>query len=121
MLLLNIFILKLLILHIVLFFNLISCDNAPTESKLGVISVIVVDNDFNGTPVPNVEITVTPIDIVQKTDSNGISNFEVEPGNYFVDAEVCCVGPGNIEYHVPVKVIENKTADVKLLACLLCD
>jgi len=104
-----------------LFFNSISCDDLATESKLGVISVIVVDNDLNGTPVPNVEITVTPIDIVQKTDSNGISNFEVEPGNYFVDAEVCCVGPGNIEYHVPVKVIENKTTDVKLLACLLCD
>jgi len=111
----------MLALFYLLFFNLISCDNAPTESKLGIISVIVVDNNLNGTPVPNVEITVTPIDIVQKTDSNGISNFEVEPGNYFVDAEVCCVGPGNIEYHVPVKVIENKTADVKLLACLLCD
>ena len=103
------------------FFNSISCDNAPTETKLGVISVIVVDNDLNETPVPNVEITITPIDIVQKTDSNGICNFEVEPGNYFIDAEVCCSGPGNIEYHVPVKVIENKTADVKLLACLSCD
>ncbi len=91
-----------------LFFNSISCDDLATESKLGVISVIVVDNDLNGTPVPNVEITVTPFDIVQKTDSNGISNFEVEPGNYFVDAEVCCVGPGNIEYHVPVKVIRTK-------------
>ena len=117
------FIIKLIIsaLFYFIFFNSISCDNAPTESKLGIISVIVVDNDFNGTPVPNVEITVTPIDIVQKTDSNGICNFEVEPGNYFVDAEVCCAGPGNIEYHVPVKVIENKTADVKLLACLSCD
>ena len=104
-----------------LFINSISCDNAPTESKLGIISVIVVDNDFNGTPVPNVEITITPIDIVQKTDSNGICNFEVEPGNYFVDAEVCCAGPGNIEYHVPVKVIESKTVEVKLLACLSCD
>ena len=104
-----------------LFFNSISCDNAPTESKLGVISVIVVDNDLNETPVPNVEITITLIDIVQKTDSNGICNFEVEPGNYFVEAEVCCTGPGNIEYHVLVKVIENKTADVKLLACLSCD
>ena len=111
----------MLALFCFLFFNSISCDNAPTESKLGIISVIVVDNDLNKTPVPNVEITVTPIDIVQKTDSNGISNFEVEPGNYFVDAEVCCVGPGNIEYHVPVKVIENETADVKLLACLQCD
>ena len=109
------------VLFCFLFFYSISCDNAPTESELGVISVIVVDNDLNTTPVPNVEITVTPIDIVQNTDSSGICNFEVEPGNYFVDAEVCCAGPGNIEYHVPVKVIENKTADVKLLACLSCD
>ena len=111
----------MLALFYLLFSNSISCDNAPTESKLGIISVIVVDNDLNKTPVPNVEITVTPIDIVQKTDSNGICNFEVEPGNYFVDAEVCCAGAGNIEYHVPVKVIENKTADVELLACLRCD
>ena len=104
-----------------LFFNSVSCDNTPTESKSGVISVTVVDNDANKTPVPNVEITVTPINIVQKTDSNGICNFEVEPGNYFVDAEVCCAGPGNIEYHVPVEVIENKTSNVKLEACLSCD
>jgi len=109
------------VLFCFLFFYSISCDNAPTESELGVISVIVVDNDLNGTPVPNVEITVTPINIVQKTDANGRCNFDVEPGNYFVDAEVCCAGPGNIEYHVPVKVIENKTAEVKLLACLSCD
>ena len=117
------YIVKLIMLALFcfLFFNSISCDDAATESRLGVISVIVVDNDVNGTPVPNVEITVTPIHVVQKTDSSGICNFEVEPGNYFVDAEVCCVGPGNIEYHVSVIVIENKTSDVKLLACLSCD
>jgi hypothetical protein len=109
------------VLFCFLFFNWISCDDAATESRLGMISVIVVDNDPNETPVPDVEITLTPINIVQKTDSKGICNFEVEPGNYFVDAEVCCAGPGNIEYHVPVEVIENKTADVKLSACLSCD
>ncbi len=104
-----------------LFFNSVSCDNTPTESRLGIISVTVVDNDANKTPVPNVEITVTPINIVQQTDSSGIFNFVVEPGKYFVDAEVCCSGPGNIEYHVPVEVIENKTSDVELEACLSCD
>ena len=109
------------VLFCFLFFNWISCDDAATESRLGVISVIVVDNDPDETPVPDVEITLTPINIVQKTDSTGISNFEVEPGNYFVDAEVCCTGPGNIQYHVPVNVIENKTTDVKLSACLSCD
>lgn len=99
----------------------ISCDSGVTDSKSGIISVSVVDNDPNQTPVPNVTITLTPINIVQKTDSSGISNFEVAPGNYFVDAEVCCQGPGNIKYHVPVQVIENKTADVKLTACLSCE
>ena len=117
------FIIKLIIsaLFYFIIFNSVSCDNTPTESRLGVISVTVVDNDANKTPVPNVEITVTPINIVQQTDSNGICNFEVEPGNYFVDAEVCCSGPGNIEYHVPVNVIANKTSDVELEACLACD
>ena len=117
------YIIKLImsVLICILFFNWISCDDAATDSSLGKISVIVVDNDQNETPVPNVEITITPIGIVQNTDTSGISNFEVEPGNYFVDAEVCCAGPGNIQYHVPVNVIENKTTDVKLLACLSCD
>ena len=104
-----------------LFFNSVSCDNTPTESGLGVISIIVVDNDANKTPVPNVEITITPINIVQRTDPNGICNFEVEPGDYFVNAEVCCLGPGNIVYHIPVQVIENKTSNVELEACLSCD
>ncbi len=104
-----------------LFFYSISCDNAPTEYELGVISVVVVDNDLNETPVPNVEITVTPINIVQRTDSNGICNFEVEPGDYIVNAEVCCLGPGFIVYHVPVQVMEDRTSSIELEACLSCD
>ncbi len=117
------YIIKLImsVLFCFVFFNSVSCDNTPTESSLGVISVTVVDNDANKTPVPNVEITVTPINIVQQTDSNGICNFEVEPGDYFVDAEICCLGPGNILYHVPVQVNENKTSNVKLEACLSCE
>jgi len=104
-----------------LFFNSVSCDNTPTESRLGVISVTVVDNDANKTPVSNVEITVTPINIVQRTDSNGICNFEVEPGDYIVNAEVCCLGPGFIVYHVPVQVMEDRTSSIELEACLSCD
>jgi hypothetical protein len=109
------------VLLYVLVFNFISCDDSTTESRLGLISVLVVDNDSIATPVPNVEITVTPIDIIKMTDSNGTCNFEVKPGNYFVDAEVCCQGAGNFEYHVMVNVVENKTFNVKLLACLNCD
>jgi hypothetical protein len=117
------FIIKLVLsaLSYFIFLSLISCDDATTESRLGVISVIVVDNDGNETPVPDVEITVIPINVVKNTNASGVCNFEVEPGKYFVDAEVCCVGPGNIEYHVPVTVSENRTSDVKLFACLACD
>ena len=104
-----------------LIFNLVSCDNTPTDTKLGIISVSVVDNDARKTPVPNVDITITPGNIVLKTDQNGISNFEVEPGNYFVDAQVCCLGPGFIIYHVPVQVIEDRTSSIELEACLSCD
>ena len=109
------------VLFFFLLFNSISCDDSTTESSLGIISVVVVDNDSSGSPVPDVEIIVTPINIVKVTDSNGTCNFEVKPGNYFVDAEVCCLGSGNIEYHVQVSVVENKTSNVKLLACLSCD
>jgi len=104
-----------------LLFNSVSCNNTPTESRLGIISVSVVDNDANKTPVPNVNITITPGNIIQVTNLNGITNFEVEPGNYFVDAQVCCLGPGFIIYHVPVQVTEDRTSNIELEACLSCD
>ena len=100
---------------------LISCNSGPTDSSLGVISVTVIDNEDNKTPVPDVLITIVPNNIVQRTDLNGNTTFEIEPGNYFVDAEVCCLGPGNIIYHEPVTVVENETVDVELEACLSCD
>ncbi len=103
------------------FLNTVSCDDTPTDSGLGIISVSVVDNDANKTPVPNVDITITPGNIIKKTDQNGISSFEVEPGNYFVNAEVCCRGPGFIVYHVPVQVTEDRTSSIELEACLTCD
>ena len=117
------FIIKLLIpaALFILIFNLVSCNSTPTDTKVGIISVSVVDNDARKTPVPNVDITITPGNIVLKTDQNGISNFEVEPGNYFVDAQVCCLGPGFIIYHVPVQVIEDRTSSIELEACLTCD
>lgn len=99
----------------------ISCNKKPTESNMGIISVTVVDNDAEETPVSNVEITLTPGgDLVQMTDGNGICSFEVNPGNYYVDAKLCCAGPGFIEYHEPVSVVDNETVDVRLVACLRC-
>jgi hypothetical protein len=103
------------------FFNSVSCNNTPTDSRLGTISVSVVDNDANKSPVPNVDITITPINITQKTNANGIINFKVEPGDYYVNAEVCCLGPGFIIYHEPLQVIEDRTSSIELEACLSCD
>jgi len=101
-------------------FIFVSCSEEPTESKTGKVSVSVVDNDMDATPVPDAEITVTPGGIVKKTDANGLCSFELNPGDYFIDAELCCIGPGNIQYHEPVVVVQNETVEVKLIACLQC-
>lgn len=101
-------------------FLLVYCNKEPAESTTGIIAVSVNDNDIDETPVPDVEITITPGDIVNTTTANGIATFEVDPGDYFVNAAVCCVGPGNIIYHEPITVISNKTVEVKLTACLRC-
>jgi hypothetical protein len=92
---------------------------APPAPVTGTISVLVIDEGLKQ-PVEDVTITVTPGNIVLKTDSDGLAVFEVPVGDYFVDATVCCVGPGGIEYHVPVTVEEGTTARVRMQACLLC-
>ena len=97
----------------------ISC-NKEDEPKTGIISVFVVDNDSVKTPVADVEITIMQKGIIKKTDANGFCSFEVAPGDYFVDANVCCAGPGFIQYHKPVTVVEGETTQVILLACLMC-
>ena len=85
-----------------------------------IISVLVVDNDHQETPIPDVEITITPGYIVKKTNANGIASFEVAPGSYYVDADVCCIGPGFIHYHELVAVVMNETTEIKLFGCLRC-
>jgi len=92
---------------------------APEAPKPGTISALVIDDGLNQ-PVEDVTITVTPGNIVMKTDSNGLAVFEVAPGEYFVDASVCCAGPGGIEYHLSVTVSEGETTRVKMQACLIC-
>ncbi len=103
-----------------LFFFSVSCNKKPTESKTAIISVSVIDKDPEETPVQDVEINITPGDIIKKTNANGIASFEVDPGDYYVNADVCCVGPGYIHYHEPITVVANETGKVKLLACLRC-
>jgi hypothetical protein len=90
-----------------------------TPPEPGIISAFVVDENLNW-PVENVTITVTPGNIVMTTNRDGLAVFEVAPGEYFVDASVCCAGPGGIEYHISVKVSEGETTRVKMEACLVC-
>ena len=92
---------------------------APQAPTTGTISALVIDEKLNQ-PVEDVTITVTPGNIVLKTDSDGLAVFELPAGEYFVNATVCCAGPGGIEYHVSVTVGEGKTTRVKMRACLVC-
>jgi hypothetical protein len=91
----------------------------PETQKSGIISVLVIDEGLNQT-VEDVLITLTPGNIVLKTNKDGIAEFEVPAGDYFVDALVCCIGPGGIEYHLPATVRVGETTRVKMLACLIC-
>jgi hypothetical protein len=101
-------------------FLVVHCSRKQSEPTTGIISVLVVDNDPEGTPIPDVEITVLPGNLTGMTDADGKASFEVEAGEYFVDAEVCCVGPGNIHFHESVKVIAEQSVEVKLTGCLRC-
>lgn len=109
--------LSISIILISLFFFQVSC----TDKSSGTLSVSVVDNDPQETPIPDVEITITPGNIVKMTDANGLCTFELDPGDYYVDANVCCLGPGYLEYHELAKVSANETKEVKLVGCLSCD
>jgi len=104
-----------------LLFLSVSCNKEQGETTKGIIYVTVVDNDIEKTPVPGVEIVITPGDITGMTNASGKASFKVDPGGYYVDADVCCIGPGFIQYHEPVTVTANDTAEVTLSACLRCD
>ena len=97
-----------------------SCKKEPGASDKGIIFVSVVDNDAGKTPVPNVEIKIMPVEVTGKTNDAGTASFEIDPGDYYVDADVCCIGPGFIQYHEPVTVHAEDTAKVELTACLRC-
>ena len=90
----------------------------PTQSPKGYISVLVND-DILG-PVENLEIYVVPDSILKVTGEDGKTLFKVDAGDYFVDADVCCIGPGFIKYHKSVSVVRNDTVKIELKACLLC-
>ena len=94
-------------------------DDDPEKPGVGFLSVFVVD-DMAG-PVSGQAITISPAGREAETGAEGTVLFELTPGAYFVDADVCCVGPGFIEYHVPVTVERGDTARVTLDACLACE
>ncbi len=95
-----------------------SCDDEPTKVQTGVIYVTVVDE--GNSPVPNEKIIILPDSLVKYTDANGICKFEVEPGDYYVNANLPGPGPAGYYYHKLVVVKSNETIKVKLLACLSC-
>lgn len=103
-----------------LLFISVSCNREPIETVQGIIFVSVVDNDAEKTPVPDVELTITPGNITGRTNTSGTAIFKVDPGEYYVDADVCCIGPGLIQYHEPVTVTAGDTAEVEITACLRC-
>ena len=63
----------------------VGCNETLTESKTGVLFVLAIDNDPDETPVPDIEITVTPGDFVKNTDINGACFFELESGDYLLE------------------------------------
>ena len=106
------------LLFFVLIILISSCDHEPTKVKTGIIYVSVVD-EYNS-PVSNKKIIVMPDSLVKYTDANGICKFEVEPGDYYVNAHLSGPGPAEYYNHKLVVVKSNETIKVKLLDCLSC-
>ena len=95
----------------------LACANDPVAPRTGFIVVTVMDSS---TPVAGVEIRILPDNLIAMTNDQGLARFEVGPGDYFVDANVCCSGPELIDYHVPITVAGGETEGVELQACLAC-
>ena len=96
----------------------LGCDDDPVTPSTGVIVVTVIDS--SGPSVVDVEIRILPDGLVAMTDDQGVARFDVDPGDYFVDANVCCAGAGLIDYHVPITVAGGETEAVELQSCLVC-
>ena len=98
-------------------FVLVGCSETPEEPGSGTILAVATDPQVG--PVADVEVTLVPENLRMTTDQNGLVIFVVPAGDYFVDATLCCIGPGT-QYHVPVTVREGETVRVELGACLTC-
>ena len=114
----KIFLLIVLITILQICTNACKSNTNPIQSEKGYISVRVFDTIIG--PVEDVDVYILPDSLIGITNKDGLAFFSIDAGNYFVDAHVCCIGPGFINYHEPVKVAKNDTVKVKLMACLLC-
>ena len=101
----------------------LGCDkDKPNAPETGYISVYVYDDSaLEERPILDAEITVVPGDLVRFTDVNGRTIFEVDPGDYYVDAEICCVVIFPVKYHIPVTVTKGDTVDVEMADCFSCE
>ncbi len=98
----------------------VACDKPAEDIVQGYLTVKVADNDITVTPVPDVEVFISPGNLTGTTNSIGIYLFILDPGEYTVVADVCCIGPSNIHYDESVTVAKADTAEITLMACLRC-
>lgn len=94
------------------------CDDTPQQVEFGEIAATVVDPGLG--PVADVDVTVTPDEVVLKTDETGIAVFRVPVGDHVVHARPCCAGPGGIQQDIPVAVKKDERVTAQFWACLVC-
>lgn len=101
---------------------LLSCSCETTEvqpADEGYLSVTVTDE--RDSLIQNIEIFIVPDSSSVKTDANGKAFFILETGDYFVDASICCIGPGFFNYHEPVTIEKNDTVKLEFEGCTACN
>lgn len=98
----------------------ISCETTGTnQPEQGYISVQVTDE--RDAAIADVDIFIVPDSSSIKTDANGMAFFTLETGDYFIDASICCIGPGFFNYHEPVTVERDDTVKLELEGCTACN
>ncbi len=85
----------------------------------GIVSVRV-DDVSTRQPWPGIHVSIAGTTHNATTDEHGQAIFALPAGDYFVDAQVCCSGPSNIDFHVPVTVTRAETTEVTLNGCSIC-
>jgi len=85
----------------------------------GILSVYVMDYQVG--PVADQMITILPEGVTAQTNKAGVAVFLLPAGDHYVNAHLCCVGPGLIEYHILVTLQAGDTTSLTLRACLTCE